>query len=127
LPKLRRSQSEQVAAARERRSGCKGKGRKGGGAKHAGLGCCHLCKGGEIVETAKAYGCSCYREGCRVKIWKTVAALRLTKKQVGHLIREGHRERIEGFTSKAGEPFAARLKLGEGCKVVFEFPERKRG
>jgi DNA topoisomerase-3 len=117
---------EQVAAARERQSGRKRKGRKGGSAQPAGLGRCPLCKEGEIVETAKAYGCSRYREGCRLTIWKTVAGLRLTKQQVAQLLREGRTERIEGFTSKAGKPFAARLKLGEGCKVAFDFADAPR-
>ena len=116
---------EQVAAARERQPGRKGKGRKGG-AKPAGLGRCPLCKAGEIVETAKGYGCSRYREGCRLTIWKTVAGRKLTKRQVGHLLRKGRTERIEGFTSKAGKPFAARLKLGEGFKVEFDFGDEPR-
>ena len=76
--------------------------------------------------TAKAYGCSRYREGCRLTIWKTVVGLKLTKKQIGHLLREGRTERIEGFTSKAGKPFAARLKLGEGFKVEFDFADGLR-
>ena len=59
-------------------------------------------------------------------IWKTVAGLKLTKKQVGQLLREGRTERIEGFTSKAGKPFAARLKLGEGFKVEFDFEDGPR-
>ncbi|MCP3877518.1 MAG: DNA topoisomerase III, partial [Sulfitobacter sp.] len=118
--------SEQVAAARERQPGSKGKGRKGTGVQPTGLGGCPLCKAGEIVETAKAYGCSRYRAGCRLTIWKTVAGLKLTKKQVGQLLREGRTERIEGFTSKAGKPFAARLKLGKGFKVEFDFADGPR-
>ena len=117
---------EQVAAARARHPGRKGKGRKGGGAKPAGLGCCPLCRAGEIVETAKAYGCSRYRDGCQLTIWKTVAGRTLTKQQVGQLLHEGRTERIEGFTSKAGKPFAARLKLGEGFKVEFDFGDEPR-
>ena len=114
---------EEVAAGREKRPGRKRKGRKGGGAQPAGLGGCPLCKEGEIIETAKAYGCSRYREGCGLTIWKTVAGLKLAKQQVEQLLREGRTARIEGFTSKAGKPFAARLKLGEGFKVEFDFVE----
>ena len=114
---------EEVATAREKRPSRKGKGRKGGGAQPAGLGGCPLCKKGEIVENTKAYGCSRYREGCRLTIWKTVAGLKLAKQQVEQLLREGRTARIEGFTSKAGKPFAARLKLGEGFKVEFDFAE----
>ena len=90
------------------------------------MGSCPLCKEGEIVETAKAYGCSRYRDGCGFTIWKTVAGHKLTKKQVEQLLREGRTERIEGFTSKAGKPFAASLKLGEGLKVEFDFSDGPR-
>lgn len=115
---------EEVALAREKRPRRKGKGRKGGSTQLTGLGECPLCKKGEIVETTKAYGCSRYREGCRLTIWKTVAGLKLVKQQVEQLLREGRTARIEGFTSKAGKPFAARLKLGEGFKVEFDFTDR---
>jgi DNA topoisomerase-3 len=115
--------SEQIAVARESRSGRRGKDGKRGRVRPSGLGGCPLCKEGEIVETAKAYGCNRYREGCRFTIWKTVAGLKLAKTQVGQLLREGRTERIEGFTSKAGKPFAARLKLGEGFKVEFDFAD----
>ena len=57
-----------------------------------------------------------------------MAGLKLAKQQVEQLLREGRTARIEGFTSKAGKPFAARLKLGEGFKVEFDFfdgPQRE--
>jgi DNA topoisomerase-3 len=117
---------EQVAAARENSSQRKKRGGKRGSAKPAGLGRCPLCKEGEIVETAKAYGCSRYRDGCRFTIWKRVAGHKLTKKQVEQLLREGRTGRIEGFTSKAGKPFAAALKLGKGLKVEFDFSDGPR-
>ena len=114
---------EEVAAARAKQPGRKGKGRKGGDTQPTGLGGCPLCKEGEIVETTKAYGCSRYREGCGLTIWKRVAGLKLAKQQVEQLLRDGRTARIEGFTSKAGKPFAARLKLGEGFKVEFDFAD----
>ena len=85
------------------------------------MGNCPLCKEGEIVETAKAYGCSRYRQGCSFTIWKRIAGLDLAKSQVEQLLREGRTERIEGFTSKTGKPFAAALKLGDGLRVEFDF------
>jgi DNA topoisomerase-3 len=94
--------------------------------KSAGLGSCPLCKEGEIVETAKAYGCSRYRDGCGFTIWKRVAGRKLAKKEVEQLLREGRTDRIEGFTSKAGKPFAAALKLGQGLKVEFDFADAPR-
>ena len=52
-----------------------------------------------------------------------VVARKLAKQQVEQLLRDGRTARIEGFTSKAGKPFAARLKLGEGFKVEFDFAD----
>jgi DNA topoisomerase-3 len=118
--------SEQVAAARQRKTGGRAKGGKRGSLRPAGLGRCPLCKEGDIGETAKAYGCSRYRQGCSFTIWKRVAGLKLTKKQVEQLLREGRTGRIEGFTSKAGKPFAAALRLGEGFKVEFDFAGEPR-
>jgi DNA topoisomerase-3 len=117
---------EQAAVARKNSSQRKKRGGKRGSAKPAGLGRCPLCKEGEIVETAKAYGCSRYRDGCGFTIWKRVASHKLAKKQVEQLLREGRTGRIEGFTSKAGKPFATALKLGKGLKVEFDFSDGPR-
>ena len=64
---------EQVAQAQGKQRG-KGKGRG------KVLGPCPKCKEGQVVENAKAYGCSRYREGCNLTIWKTVARKKLTEK-----------------------------------------------
>jgi DNA topoisomerase-3 len=120
--------AEQVAAARPAgpgsgggRRGKAGKATRSGGAKPAGLGSCPLCGSGALMETARAFGCSRYREGCGFVVWKEVAGVTLTKAQVGLLLKDGVTECIEGFRSKSGRVFAARLKLGEGGKVGFDF------
>ncbi|MBK1646456.1 DNA topoisomerase III [Thiocapsa imhoffii] len=87
----------------------------------ASLGACPICHEGEVTENARAYGCSRYREGCGFTIWKRVAGLTLTQDQVSRLIAQGHLPRLEGFTSKAGKPFAAGLRLDAAGKVVFDF------
>jgi DNA topoisomerase-3 len=74
-----------------------------------------------MVENAKAYGCSRYREGCSFTIWKVVAKKRLTEKQVRALLTRGRTGRLKGFKSKAGTSFAARLKLDDALKVTFDF------
>lgn len=122
--------AEQVAAARPAGPGS-GVGRRGkadkatrsGGAKPSGLGPCPLCSGGALIETARAFGCSRYREGCGFVVWKEVAGVILTKTQVGRLLKHGVTERIEGFLAKSGRAFGARLKLGEGGKVGFDFSD----
>jgi len=114
---------EQVAEAKPQRRFGKGSGR---GRRDSGqtLGDCPLCKQGVVAENAKAYGCSRYREGCKFVIWKVVAGKRLTERQVRTLLRGGATERLKGFRSKAGKPFAASLKLDADFKVAFDFESR---
>ena len=112
---------EQMATAREqqpfRKQGARGR----GSMRKSDLGTCPLCKQGTVMEGAKAYGCTRYREGCRFTIWKVVADKKLTEKQVKALLTRGDTDWLRGFTSKAGKTFEARLKLGEDCKVAFDF------
>ena len=110
---------EQAAQAQGKQRG-KGKGRG------KVLGPCPKCKEGQVAESAKAYGCSRYREGCNFTIWKTVARKRLSEKQAQLLMANGRTEKMQGFISKAGKKFAARLKFDEEFKVVFEFDEQPR-
>ena len=103
-------------------------GKKTGKGKGSGkvLGPCPKCKEGQVVENAKAYGCSRYREGCNLTIWKTVARKKLTEKQAQLLMANGRTEKMQGFISKAGKKFAARLKFDDEFKVVFEFDDQPR-
>jgi DNA topoisomerase III len=119
--------AEQVAAAKAVSPGRSGAGkRRGAGRQTAAsqpspLGTCPICKQGEIVETAKAFGCSRWRDGCGFTIWKTMSGKRLAKAEVKRLIEQGNTDPIEGFTSKAGKPFSARLRLDKAGKVGFDF------
>ncbi|RKT44962.1 type IA DNA topoisomerase [Thiocapsa rosea] len=107
---------------RSRRGGASA-GASGGAGEAAagGLGACPICGEGEVTENARAYGCSRYREGCGFTVWKTVAGLTLAQDQVRRLIAQGRLPRLEGFTSKAGKPFSAGLRLDTAGKVVFDF------
>ena len=116
---------EQVAAfGKAGKPGGKGRrGRRGAkaAARPSDLGACPTCKQGQITETDRAYGCSRYGEGCRFTIWKEMAGVRLDQATVKALIDKGRTERIEGFKSKQGKPFAAALRLDANGKVSFEF------
>ncbi|WP_295455834.1 type IA DNA topoisomerase [uncultured Thiodictyon sp.] len=104
------------------RSGGAGRaGKQGAAPRPAGLGICPLCRQGELMETARAWGCSRYREGCAFTVWKTMAGLKLTKAQVRELLSAGRIGPLEGFQSKAGKPFTAALRLGADGRVEFEF------
>ncbi len=112
----------QVAEATAQRRTRKGKGR--GRSSRTALGTCPLCKQGQIVEHAKAFGCNRYREGCKFTIWKVVAGKKLTETQVAALLSRGYTGRLKGFKSKAGKTFEACLKLDSGFKVTFDFEGR---
>ena len=130
---------EQVAAARAAapgRGGGKGRGargrrsgsgsvKQGGGAaaKPRALGTCPACKEGEIQESAKAFGCARWRDGCGFTIWKTVAGHRLSDAEVKALIGQGQTGPVHGFKSKAGKPFTARLRLDAQGKVRLDFAD----
>ena len=110
--------AEQLATIRQQQRG--GKKDRGGGDQATDLGPCPLCRTGVIVETAKAYGCSRYREGCGFTIWKRMGRRKLPKKVVRQLLKTGATDRLD-FVSKAGKEFASRLKMGAGGKVEFDF------
>ncbi|EIP99157.1 DNA topoisomerase III [Opitutaceae bacterium TAV1] len=83
------------------------------------LGPCPAC-GGDIVVGKKAYGCSNWRNGCRFVIWKTIAQKEITPDIVKSLLETGVTGTLTGFTSKAGKPFDAKLKV-TGGEVKFDF------
>ena len=83
------------------------------------LGTCPAC-GGDVVESTKGYGCSNWQNGCSFTIWKTMARRKIPKTQVKKLLSNGESDLIKGFTSRAGKPFDARLKLEDnGVKFAF--------
>ena len=119
---------EQVTQAREAQNGRrKGRKKRTRGGKSVVLGTCPKCKEGEIRESPKAYGCSRYREGCNLTIWKKTAGKDISPKLAKDLLTDGHTEHLDGFTSRAGKPFSARLKFDEDFKVVFEFENGPSG
>ena len=90
--------------------------------KNAGsdsLGPCPVC-GGDVVVGQKAYGCSNWRNGCKFVVWKTIAQKEITPAIVQQLLSAQITDRLPGFTSKAGKPFDARLKV-IGNSVKFDF------
>jgi DNA topoisomerase-3 len=89
------------------------------------LGECPLC-GSDVVQQEKSYGCSGWKQGCRFTIWKTIAGKAITVGTAQALLRRGRSPILRGFTSKAGRPFEARLKL-EGGEVRFDFDLGDRG
>lgn len=87
------------------------------------VGVCPRC-GGKVFDSPKAYGCEHWRAGCKFAIWKTIAQKKITLKVAREILAHGKStEVIEGFKSKKGAKFSARLVLRDQ-EVKFEFAER---
>ena len=83
------------------------------------VGKCPLC-GNDVVRNKFAYGCRDY-QNCKFKINTTICGRIISKSNVEKLLNEGVTSNIEGFISKNGKNFNARLKLDSENKVVFDF------
>jgi DNA topoisomerase-3 len=91
------------------------------------LGTCPGCNKGQVREMPKGWGCSRYKEepACRFVIWKELAGKTLTATVVKELLANGVTKKpVEGFKSKEGKPFSAKLKLDDNQKLVFAFDEK---
>jgi DNA topoisomerase III len=95
--------------------------------KVAVYGKCPRC-GGDIIEGKKGFGCSRWRKEdglCRFVIWKTITGKKIPKSAVTQLLQKGITQNIQGFTSKQGKKFSARLKIGLDKEnlpgVIFDF------
>jgi DNA topoisomerase-3 len=80
----------------------------------ASLGTCPSC-GGDVVEGARGYGCTNWKRGCRFIVWKTIAKRPITPDIVQALLRGESVGPLEGFVSRAGRAFAAKLRIAEGA------------
>ncbi|MDP2902205.1 MAG: DNA topoisomerase 3 [Methylovulum sp.] len=80
---------------------------------------CPLCNG-KIIETAKAYSCSEWRNGCKLVVWKTIAHKKISPALAKKLLLKGETGLLKGFKSAKGTEFEANLKLIDG-KVEMDF------
>ena len=93
------------------------------------LGACPVCQQGRIVATAKAWGCSRWREGCGFTLWRELAGKRLTDAQLKTLAAGKPTSVIKGFKSRkpGGKAFDARLQWDPAAgRVAFRFVEAPR-
>ncbi|ATW26627.1 type IA DNA topoisomerase [Candidatus Formimonas warabiya] len=84
------------------------------------LGKCPFC-GHSVVATAKAYGCSNWKNGCKFTVWKTMAGKNIPEEAVRKLITEGKTEKMTGFQSKTGKSFSAALVVKKDRTIGFDF------
>lgn len=83
---------------------------------------CPKC-GSSIIKGHMGYRCASYvkdGEGCKFYVGK-IAGVMLTKEQFVQLINEKSTDKIQGFLSKKGSLFDAKLKFDENFNVQFEF------
>ncbi len=83
------------------------------------VGKCPLC-GNDVVRNKFAYGCRDY-QNCKFKINTTICGRIISKKNVEKLLKDGITSNIEGFISKNGKNFNAKLKLDDNKSIVFDF------
>lgn len=93
------------------------------------LGACPVC-GKAITETKMAY--SCPDRSCGFALWKQTGNKKITKSEAKKIIKQlddaGVTEKIDGFVSKAGKPFSAKLKVNKSThKIEFDFSKEYVG
>jgi len=79
---------------------------------------CPKC-GGEVHERERTFHCP----ACHWTLFKTMSSRTLQSAEVEALLAHGITDRLEGFRSRQGRPFGARLKLGAApdFKPAFDF------
>ncbi len=83
------------------------------------VGICPVC-GKEVVKGRYGYGCMGYKDGCKFRINSFICKRPISISNARRILSDGISAEIQGFTSKNGKLFNARLRL-EGEKVVFDF------
>ena len=82
---------------------------------------CPKC-GGEVHEKYKKFQCT--NPQCDFGFWKIMGGRQLEPHEAETLIREREIGPLEGFRSRIGRPFAAKLKMNDAHEVEFDFGPR---
>ncbi len=77
---------------------------------------CPKC-GGEVHENYKKFQC----QACDFGMWKIIAGRQLEIPEAEALLTNREVGPLEGFRSKLGRPFAAKLKLNDALEAQFDF------
>ena len=83
------------------------------------VGKCPLC-GENVIRGKYNYGCMGYSKGCSFKIGVSICRKAIPKQEVSRLLATGSTFKMNGFISKGGKPFSARLVMRDGS-AVFNF------
>ena len=80
---------------------------------------CPQC-GGEVHERYKKFQCI----ACDFGFWKIMGARQIEPSEAETLLRERAVGPLDGFRSRLGRPFSAKLKLNDANEVEFDFGPR---
>lgn len=81
---------------------------------------CPSCNG-QIVDRKKFYGCTGYKDGCKISFPKKLAGKNITKSIVKTLCTKGTTDKLKGFKSKKGNKFDTKLELNDKYEIKFIF------
>ncbi len=80
---------------------------------------CPKCGIGEVHEKYKKF--QCMNPKCDFAFWKILGGRQLEPHEADALIKDREIGPLEGFRSKMGRPFSAKLKLTDANEVTFDF------
>ena len=83
------------------------------------VGACPVC-GKNVVRGKFSYGCMGFEEGCKFRVGVNICRRDIPISEVRRLLSEGKTALLDGFISKGGKRFAARLAMKDG-NAAFEF------
>jgi len=83
------------------------------------LGKCGSCNDGQIVETATDFKCTV----CKVRVSREVCKREIKREEAAVLFSKKKSALLEGFTSRAGKPFNAFLKVKKSGGHRFEWAD----
>lgn len=84
---------------------------------------CPKCGARPLKEEYRVFRCS----SCDYVFWKTLAGRQFDPEEVKTLLAQGEVGPLEGFRSKVGRTFSAKLRLGPEGKAEFKFEDRNNG
>ena len=79
---------------------------------------CPKC-GGEVHEKYKKF--QCMNPACDFSFWKIMGGRQIEPQEADQLISQREVGPLDGFRSKMGRPFSAKLKVNDANEVVFDF------
>ena len=83
------------------------------------VGICPVC-GKTVVRGKYSYGCTGFEDGCKFRVGINICRRDIPIAEVARLLSEGATATLDGFISKNGKRFEARLVLKDG-NAVFNF------